>query len=528
MKLLYLLLFSTPLWAQPLQMRGGLQIRGIYYNSEGQPPRRDPFTYVISGNHQLSFLGMHLPFSYSFSDQGRNFQQPFNRFGLSPTYKWITLHGGYRNLSFSPYTLDGHTLFGGGIELRPGKFNVGFAMGRLNKATAIDSTSGQTWAQAFHRTAFAAKAGFDGEKTSITLSYLQAKDDAGIVADSATNRPAANSVLGLAFKWKFLPKFHLIADGGFSLYTRDRFSTLNFTPDKGKKLYEALNLNASTEGQMAYTAGLGYQGKDFGIDILYRYVDPNFESMGVYYFLNDLKSLSLAPKAQLLKGKLRFQANIGIQEDNVLQQKEATTRRIIALANASYDITDKFSIDWNYSNYSSNAEPRVTFVQDKYLLAQTNTNYSITPRLLLPGNKVNQLILLSFHGAGLKDVNAEDSDIQTQVAFLSYNLIFSKFSVIAGLNYNNNTFATGKVNLYGWQAGGNANLLKKALSLGLNTSWNKSESPQGKGTILNSQLNANYRFYKKHQLQFRVNSLLNKVGETHNELTGELAYGLNF
>jgi len=39
---------------------------------------------------------------------------------MSPYYKWITIHVGYRNINYSQFTLAGHTILGAGIELHPG------------------------------------------------------------------------------------------------------------------------------------------------------------------------------------------------------------------------------------------------------------------------------------------------------------------------------------------------------------------------------------------------------------------------
>ncbi|HLL95708.1 MAG TPA: hypothetical protein VK404_12060 [Spirosoma sp.] len=142
---------SLPTYAQdlstlgkqkPVTLNGGLSVRTIFYSAKGIEARRQPFSYVVTGAPVLSLYGWSVPVSFVFSEQERSFRQPFNQFGMSPTYKWVTLHAGYRNLSFSPYTLAGHTILGGGVELTPGIFRFGFVYGRLNRATAVDTTSG--------------------------------------------------------------------------------------------------------------------------------------------------------------------------------------------------------------------------------------------------------------------------------------------------------------------------------------------------------------------------------------------------
>ena len=125
---------------KPIRFSGSTELRGIFYNASGIANRREPFTWILSGNPTLSLYGWDIPFSFILSRDDRAFRQPFNQFGMSPTYKWLTLHGGYRNVNFSSFTLGGHTMLGGGVEANPGKWRLGFMYGRLNRATVIDTT----------------------------------------------------------------------------------------------------------------------------------------------------------------------------------------------------------------------------------------------------------------------------------------------------------------------------------------------------------------------------------------------------
>src|SRR5687767_2715688 len=97
------------LGAKPVAFSGGLNVTSIFYNAKGIPNRYLPFNYVITGSPVLSIYGFQVPVTFTIGKQQSSFTQPFNQFGLSPTYKWVTLHAGYRNLFFSPYTLAGHT-----------------------------------------------------------------------------------------------------------------------------------------------------------------------------------------------------------------------------------------------------------------------------------------------------------------------------------------------------------------------------------------------------------------------------------
>ncbi|MBX2953002.1 MAG: hypothetical protein KF870_10875 [Leadbetterella sp.] len=554
---LYLLLFALlPFQARsqdlesirdqkPFAVSGYLDLRTIGYSAKGIDPRRSPFTYILSGSPVFSFYGLTIPVSFTYSEQDRAFRQPFNQFGLSPTYKWITLHGGYRNLSFSPYTLAGHTMLGGGFELRPGKFRLAFITGRLNRATAIDTTTGVVQPYSFSRYGTAVKIGYGTEKSFVNLSVLSAKDSEKNfkgAADSSALRPAANTVIGGDLKVTLVGDLFLFADGGLSIYTRDNTSTIGI--DSSVKILETLQkimpLNATSNYALAYSGGLGYKSKHFGIHAAYKYVDPDFISMGAYFFQNDLRNITLSPSFNALKGRLRFNGSIGVQDDNQRKLKQASTRRIISMANLTWDFTDKLGIDANYSNFSTNSEPTVAMIENRYLLAQTNSNLSVNPRLILAGQKTTQVILLSFNQSNLKDLNQDTqsaNDIRSSVAFFNYNLTLNQLglSLTTGLNYTVNKLASGDITNQGISLGASKAFLKHKLMVSTVNSWVATELEAGKGNILNLGGNITYMPLKGHRIGLRVSSLNNSTSREgidepvkFSELTGELGYTFSF
>ncbi len=130
----YLLLLGRPAWTQSaldrrpslVTVSGGLNAYAGFYTADGIAARNQASPFGLSGAVTVALPGgISLPFSAVLGNQGSSFRQPFNQFGVSPTYKWATVHAGYRNVSFSPFTLAGHTFLGGGVELNPGKFRLG-------------------------------------------------------------------------------------------------------------------------------------------------------------------------------------------------------------------------------------------------------------------------------------------------------------------------------------------------------------------------------------------------------------------
>ncbi len=528
---------------KPFTVNGSLDVRAIGYSANGIAARRSPFMYMISGSPVFSVYGISIPLYFTYSEQERSFRQPFNQFGMSPTYKWATLHAGYRNLTFSPYTLAGHTMLGAGAEVNPGKLRLGFMAGRLNRATTIDTTTGAVQPYSFSRHGYAGRVGLGTDDNHFDLSFLSARDrekDFKGNLETSEVRPAANVVLGGDLKLTFAGKFFIFADGGISVYTGDRNSAVALFTDSVriiKTINRLIPLNGTSEYYIAYSGGLGYKEKNFGLKATYRYVDPEFRSMGAYYFQNDIKNLTVSPTVNALKGRLRFMASIGIQDDNTKKQKQATTRRVIGLTNVSWDISEKLGLDASYTNFSSNSEPVVALVQNKYLLTQTTANISVSPRIILAGIKQTQMILLSYNNSHLKDVNEEtkiQNNINSTVALLNYSITLNQpgLTLLAGLNYTINKLAEGNIDNTGFSLGASQAFLKNKLQVGTQNSYVISRLPQGKSHILSLGGTAVYQPLPKHRVNLRVNSLKNAyaegTGTDFSELTAELGYTLSF
>ncbi|TAE37181.1 MAG: hypothetical protein EAY66_06245, partial [Sphingobacteriales bacterium] len=147
---------------KPFAINGSLGLGLGTYNVTGIPQRQRNFSYVLNGAPTVSLYGVSFPFSVVVSDQQQTYAQPFNQYGISPTYKWATFHAGWRSIEFSPFTLAGHNFLGGGVELNPRKFRLGFVYGRFNKA--IEDAPNQPLALAqqatYKRMGYSAKLGY--------------------------------------------------------------------------------------------------------------------------------------------------------------------------------------------------------------------------------------------------------------------------------------------------------------------------------------------------------------------------------
>lgn len=536
---------------KPFSVTGSAQIRGIFYDASGIPNRRTPFSYLFSGNLTANLYGLSLPMNFSISEADRSFRQPFNQFGISPHYKWATVHLGYRNINFSPYTLAGYTMLGAGFELTPGKWRVGFMYGRLNRATTLDTTTQSLAPISFTRKAVAFKLGYGTRDNFIDFSLLKGKDDPGSVGapvhtlDSLGVLPAANTVAGISTRFTLFGNVFAEGDVGTSLYTRDVNSPLtldSLSDPLLKKIRSVATVNGTSELYTAVRAAIGYKTRTYTIKLQYQRVDPDFKSMGAYFFNNDLENYTIAPSFRLFKNRLRFSGSIGFQHDNLQHQKAATSHKVIGTALLSADFTKQLGIDINYSNFSNNQQPNTIRFADSLKIVQTTQNLSVSPRWMLIGTTTTHTVIVSGNLMQMNDFNNyfAQNAISRNVKYNQYYLNYTFGYIPAALSVYINISTTKA------EAPGTSDR-SKGVTLGFSKSFFKSaflasasgglftgQRSGGNDHTVNASANLQYKFLHRHSLSalfFYTNNTpanASVILPAFSELRSELAYSYSF
>ncbi len=521
-------------------VHGNLSATAIAYGHSGIEARKAPFSYILSGNLNVNLKGFVMPFSFVYSDRNKDFRQPFNQFGLSPKYKWITLHLGYRNITFSKYVLGGHTFFGAGVELNPGIFRFGAVYGRLqrqtNQAIKINNPLTDTL-QAFKRKMLSFKIGLGTDKTFVDLIVLKAKDDSSSL-DSVIPRtdefPAENIVAGINSRIKFSKRIHLEAEGAYSIFTS------NINSDVAKGSSDFFHTNISTQFYLALRGSLVYKTqKGLMFAFNYRRVDPEYKSMGIYFISNDLENFTFSTAFRLLKNKLRFKGSLGLERNNLKLARSATTKKTIGSVNIGYDPARTFGININYSNYSINQAPGRIQIADSIKLYQTNSTFMVMPHFQFSAKdgKTNHFISFVYTNMGLNDKNPATENITnftTNNIMLSYSLglISSGLNFMVGLNYNKVKMATGESTNNGFSAGVSKSLIRNKMNVSLSINETKSTNQNESFLVFTPTLNLTYRAGKHHnfRLKYYFISNNNKTDstKTFSEQTGDFSYVFTF
>ena len=379
----------------PVQVSGGINATGIGYAAQGIDSRRDPYNWFMDGNINLSLYGWSVPFSFSYSNQQVTYRQPFNQYGVAPSYKWAKAYIGYNNLTLSRYSLAGHVFLGGGAELSPGKFRLTTMYGRLNKAVAEDTLNRENGVPAFKRMGFGIKAGFEDAGQSIHVVLFRAWDDIGslpYVPEPSGILPKENLVLGLIGRKQLGKRIHWSAEFSTSALTEDTRSPQNESGGLTGNLGGLFTSRTSSGYHNAFNTSLGYNADRYSVQLNYERIAPGYGTLGAYFFNNDLENVTVSGATRFLRDKVNLSVNVGTQRNNLRETEISGTERIIANTSISYMPNAKWNINGSYSNFATftNVRPRFDpFFRDQldslnfYQVTQnatTTVSYSFGPK----------------------------------------------------------------------------------------------------------------------------------------------------
>lgn len=493
---------------------GGINFTSLIYWSDGMTARRDPFTQYASGNLMVNFLDVSMPITYSYSNQKGTFTQPFNQFSISPTYKWVKTFMGYHAMNYSSYTLAGHVFAGGGIELTPKSWKLGAMYGRLMRATPFDEIAQSDANLAYKRMGMGLTVGYEKKGYEINAIFFRASDDVNSIPYVPLNTlktPMENVVASLSGKIKISEK--LSADGEYALSGLTR-NILSEESNNVQNYYAFLmKSKTSTSYYSAYKSSLNYNVKKFSLRVQFEHVDPEYKTLGGYFFNNDLENYTIAPSLQLMQGKLNLNFNGGFQKNNLDDQSAGTTKRMIGSFNVSFAPNQKWNMNGQYSNFSTFTKNRIQpdpFFQnpmDTLNFYQVSRNASATVMHLFGNEKTKQAVtftlmhMITSQATGSLEGNIvpnEEIPVMTKIynGNLGYTLnnVKSKAGITFALNTNYTTMAQLETLMAGPNINFTKSLFKNTMRLMAGSTFNYSISNSiVTGKILNHRIVMNYQ-----------------------------------
>lgn len=502
--------FEAVMNDQKFRVNGGINANAMFFNSNTDQ-NRDPFTYMLTGTVNLSYMTFSMPFSYTLTNQGSLFDYnvpfDFNRFSLSPKYKWVQTYIGDNAMTFSDYTLNGHPFRGLGIDLTPkGKFKYQAMGGRLLKAVEQNDSLGLPGI--YERYGYGAKIAYDREKYKIEVIGFYAKDKESSLKEYTDVVPMSNYVGSLKFSTTLIKNMTFEAE--YALSVIESYNP-NWIFTDGDSIR---NTSKSKNNNSAFNAKVNYKIGKANVGLVYENVAPTYQTFGAMYFNNDLENIGLTFSSPFAKDKLVIATQLGYQRDNLDNQKSQTSVRLVGNINAALKISEVLNVTGSYSNFTATTNRRlnqfdyinapdmvpadtlnyqqlsqtgnvnVNYVFGKNKNQNANFNYSITGQ----ANKQGDIIR-----------RGQASTVQNYSLVHSINFPSNQIGLNTSLNYTTNTTGLLDNKAFGGSVSVSKKFLENKLATNLGALYNQtSGNANSKNNVFGLKLNTNYVFLEKH------------------------------
>lgn len=524
------------------KVTGNVNANMIYYKSN-MDNTREPFTYLLSGNLNVSAFNFSVPLFYSITNQGNNlgYTAPFdfNRLSIMPKYKWVKAYIGNVSMTFSPYTLSGFPFKGVGLELTPrSPFKISLMGGQLLKAVSEEEALGGI--PVYQRFGYGAKIGFEQQRYKIGWIGFYAKDDVNslnMTTDKGVT-PKENFVNSLTFNTSLVKNLNFSVEYALSVLTDDTRSGKISGGSLRDKLFSS---RESTSFLNALNVNFDYNIQKSLVGITYERIDPNYNTLGALYFNNDLENIALRFSRPFYQDKITVSTSLGFQRDDLEKVKKQDTKRVVGSINMNYRVTDQINITGSYSNFSTytnkkldqfelinnpNVVPSDT-LDYKQLSQNANVNVSYAF-----GRKRNQNLNLNYSIAGQANEQGgvirrgQASTVQNYNVAHSINIMEMKIAFNSSINYTSNEVAQNNSSSVGASVGASKKLFKDKLNTNLGVLYNNSQATTSSSSVYGVKFNNSYMLLDKHNLNLSVISMFRSSSNAKkfNDLTATFNY----
>lgn len=541
---------------KPFKITGGINANTVFYTGNTPGGGRDPFSYFLNGSVNMSLYGVSIPVSFSITNRGFSYNYSYprlpSRLSIHPKYKWITGHIGDISMSFSPYTLNGVIFRGAGFDFAPtkSKFKYSLMYGRLQKAVEYKPGNSNSIAY-YKRMGFGGKAGYTNGAYRAIVSVFSAKDDINslmIKPDSLQIYPQSNT--SLSFEGSLPVRKNLVAkiEYGVSVLTKDlrapkgsdslRVSGLNrlFGGRTSTSLYKAL------KSELNYTIGSTMLG------VGYERVDPEYQTLGAYYFTNDIENITAIFAQSLFKGKINLSGNVGTQTDDLDRKKSGASHRNVGAVNVTFIGGKKLVATLTYSNFQTftNVKQQFQYINqqtpfdnlDTLNFRQLSQNSNLNLNYVLSQNKdkpqnlnINLGLQDSYDMQGGIIVKGNASRFYNFAGNYSFVNNPKAMNISTSFNLTYNSIGITNMLTMGPTFSLNKGFMKKKINSGLSISYNTTTNAGVKqGEVFATRVNASYILKKKHNLGINAVSISRaSLSRASNyDITSTITYSYNF
>lgn len=554
--------------ADPFAVSGTLGAGlGVSYNSNH--PGSTPFSGNLYASLNLSFYSFQLPISIYFSNNTTSFsypQLPSFRLGFMPTYKNWKFHIGHSSMHFSNYTYSGLSFLGAGVEYQGKLFRMSTFGGLLQQATKIkgyddrsaiqqlaDSLLGlnvpQSTLPQYLRAGGGVKLGVGNERNFLDISFFKAKDKYTSLPEEwrDTIAPQDNLAIGLSGRFAIRNWFAFTANLGASLHNPDLRDSLTLEGYGKLERYTGWLFTAGSRFRLRFAgdAAMNFMTKYFNGSLTYRFVQPDYVSLGAQNFNQNAHSLGAVMNFSMFKGR----SNLGlvgyVQRDNMDRKQMFTNQVATYSLNWNNTIGNIFNMGIHYSGIKQDQFNGTNRLNDSLKINSIVHTLTVSPNFSFQ-KKNNHTIGLNVNfvqNKNLNKLNRNAADVQTLTAGASYGIDMEeiRLGITTGYDFSISSSQYAHYNSHGLNAGLNYRIMQKD-----NLSWNlnyngyvayniqKDEGASNDFSVSNS-IGSNFSFKKAHSASLYLSlsnfSDLERIGQrvqTDLDVRFTLSYSYSF
>jgi len=322
---------------------GEIGVFGELYSIDGRDARRPSSTARMFFRPTLTiFNSIVLDFNFLLSTEESSSRQDINQLDFNPRWSWGEIHAGDFTHYYTPLTLGGIKIRGGGVMLYPGKVRFSLLSG-ITKRSVLSQKN-----RSYRRVITAGSFGVgDRNGSSVDLTFFTACDRVlsfedvadSIVVDTSIDESTADSLMdpsAITPQENLVVSLHsqiVLFDRKVSFtseisgcgITRDRRSS-EIDSDDIPKLVESIFVpRISTSADFAFYTKASANLSKLKLDMGFEYIGPGYVSLGLASLHNDRRSISTNIAYRYKQHS--FKLNTNLSKDNLINQKSYTTSR---------------------------------------------------------------------------------------------------------------------------------------------------------------------------------------------------------
>lgn len=466
-----------------LALGGSIGVSTEAYGADGISARRPANTGVLFGSATATMGETQYGLDLYLSTEDDRLRQSMNRFTVSVSHAALAARLGDVSPTFSRYSLNGSTVRGAWLDVRPSFGVLSLLAGRSRRA--IDTGIGAAIRRpAYDRSLVSARIGVGREQRAffhlvgLVARDLPSSNEAAILAAPVEN-VSLTPVFGLSLLDRQLTISGELTASAFSQDTRAAQASGSapallglFTPRVGSRFDYAGHL----ETRYTYAAFPDTAIFD-QITVLaaYERVQPGFVSLGRPYTRSDQEILRFQPQARLLDRRVQVALDLTSRRNNLSDNRNATLHRRQVHLSTQAQLTAALFVNADFTRTTNENNPVLDDPASQFLRQRLVTRTVLLgPVLTVPIQDLTHRIGLTVAVQNLADRTERDVSIDRRsVRFDNVTSTASHAVTLpSGLTLNSGISLIGSrapstdVRALGLNAGASTGLLKGRLHLG--------------------------------------------------------------